>query len=124
MSNWSVYLQTSALGWSAEPAIPRPNQDMDTKIVANMTKIKLADGSNAFIVPEVKRNKEAFTMFFADTSLSFRTQFTNYIINGDVIKILTHSGETFIGVVFDMSRVWFTGLADTYDVQITMEQTE
>ena len=124
MSNWTIYIQNSSLGWDAEPAIPRPNQDMETKYVSNVTKIKLANGSNAYITPETKYSKEIFTMFWASTTSVLRTQIETYIVNGDILKIVTHTGEEFIGFFSDMSRVWFSGIEDTYDLQVSFERVE
>jgi len=123
MSNWSIYIQTSNLGWDADTAISRPNQDMETKIVSTTSKIRLADGSDAFVTPETYRTKEPFSMFWADTTSTLRTQLTTYIENGDIVKIVTHTSEEFIGRFTDMSRVWFSGIDDSYDVMVTFQQT-
>lgn len=123
MSTWQIYTQTSNLGWEADTAINRPNQDMETKYTSTMTTVRLADGSTGYVTPETKRVSEPFTMFWADTSSAFRTQLENYILNGDTVKIVTHGSDTFIGKFTDMSRIWFSGLDDTYDVQATFVRT-
>ena len=124
MSTWQIYSQTSNLGWDLDTPINRPNQDMETKYISTMTTIRLADGSTAYVTPETKRLKEPFTMFWADASDSFRTQIENYILNGDTVKIETHTSDIFIGRFMDMSRVWFSGLDDTYDIQVTFVRTQ
>lgn len=123
--DWLVYLQTSNYGWAADTAFPRPNENLETQIVSTQTKGRLADGSNVFITPENKRVKEAFGMTFIDTTTALRTQIENYMINGDTIKIVTHTGEEFIGRIIDMKRVWFVGtFSDEYDIQIMFELTQ
>ena len=91
-----------------------------------MQKLKLANGSNAFITPETKRIKEPIVMSFIDTTSAFRTQIENYILNGDKVRITTHiAGEVYIGRIINMSRVWLVGIApDSFDIQITLERTQ
>ena len=63
-------------------------------------------------------------MFFADTTSAFRLQIENYILNGDKVRITTHVvGETFIGRFISMRRVWFVGMEDSFDVQVSFERT-
>lgn len=125
MSTWTIEVENSATGYDADTPIPRPNQDMELKITSTQQKVSLANGGVAFINPEVKRLKESFDMYWAETTSAFRTQIENYIINGDKVKITTHTGETFIGRFLGMSRVWFTGVApDAFDVRVSFERVE
>jgi len=124
MSNWNIYVETSNYGWEADDAIPRPHQDLESIYISTQQKIKLADGSNAFINVETKRNKEPIIMFWAETTAAFREQIENYMLNGDKVKIVTHTSEEFIGRFLSMKRVWFTGVApDAYDIQVSFERT-
>ena len=120
--DWSVAVWESGNTYTPDDSFPRPNEDMETKRLSTISKIKLANGSNAFITPETKYTKESFSMFWADTTTVFRTQLEGYITNGDKIKITTHSGEEFIVKILDYIRVWFSGIEDSYDIQVTMEQ--
>jgi hypothetical protein len=123
--DWQVFIETSNYGWSAEVSFPRPNEQVETKLISTQTVIKLADGSNAFVRPEVKRTKEAFTLIFISTTSALRSQIEGYLLNGDKLKIITHTGETFIGRIVDMSRVWLTGISpDEYDINVTFYPTE
>lgn len=125
MSVWTIEIENSAGGFDSDGSIPRPNQDMQLKITSTQQKVSLANGGMAFINPEVKRLKESFDMYWVETTSTFRTQIEDYIINGDKVKITTHTGETFIGRFLGMSRVWFTGVApDAFDVGVSFERTE
>lgn len=124
MSNWIIEIENSSTGYDLDTPIPRPHQDLETNLISTQQKVQLANGSNGFIRPETRRVKEPITMFWADTTSSFRTQIENYMLNGDKVRITTHTGETFIGRFINMSRVWFTGLDDTYDISINFERTE
>lgn len=122
MGTWAISIWESGSTYTSDGTVPIPNADLETKRISNLQVIKLADGSEAFIQPETKYNKDTITMFFANTTSAFRTQIENYITNGDRIKITTHTSEVLEGFVIDMSRVWFSGISDTYDAMITMKQ--
>lgn len=124
MSVWSIFVENSAGGWDTDTDIPRSQQDLESKEISTQQKIRLADGSNGFVTPEIHYVKEPFSMFWADTTSAFRTQLNTYRNNGDKVKIVTHTGEEFIGRIIDMSRIWFTGMTDTYDIGVTFERTE
>jgi len=118
--DWQVFVETSNYGWSYDGLINRPNEDLEYQFLSTQQTVKLADGSNAFVRPETKRIKEAFTMTFINTTSAFRTQIEIYMLNADKIKIITHTGEEFRGRIIDMRRVWFAGIEpDTYDIQIS-----
>ena len=122
---WTIEVEQSGGGWTIDTAISRPNQDVETEYISTQQKLRLANGSNAFVTPETKRLKEPFQMFFADTTSAFRTQIENYILNGDKVRITSHTNETFIGRFISMRRIWLVGISpDAYDVQITFERTE
>lgn len=124
MSTWTIEVENSSGGWDSDTAIPRSNQDLEISLVSTHQKIKLANGSDAFIRVETKRNKEAITLYFASASSTLRTQLETYMSNGDKIKITTHTGETFTGYFLTVKRVWFTGLEpDEYDLQCVLDIT-
>jgi len=123
MNTWSIYYEDSNGDWIADTAIPRPNDDMSTNLLSTQQKVKLADGSNAFITPETKSEKETFDMFFANASSTFRTQITDYITSGTRVKIVTHNSETYIGYFLGMTRVWFAGISpDEFDITLTFQE--
>ena len=125
MSYWDIYvLNSDGVTWDADVQVPRPNDNLETEYISTQQKIKLADGSNAFITPETKRIKEPITIFWADTTSVLRTQLEDYMLNGDKVKIVTHTAEEFIGRFINMKRVWFSGIDDSYDIQVILERTE
>lgn len=125
MSTWNIELWQSGNTYVDDSTIQRPNANLETQRVSNMQKVKVADGSNAFMTPETKFVKEPFTMFFAETTSAFRSKIENYITNGDKVRITTHNSETFVGKFINMSRIWLVGTnPDSFDLQVTFEQTE
>jgi len=124
--DWTIYvLNSDGVTWDVDTSFPRPNQDLETQKVSNMQTIKLANGAEAFVLPEVRRTKEAFSMMWFQTTASFRNQIDSYINYGEKIKIVSHTGEIFIGRFLDYKRVWLTGASpDEYDIAVTFKQTE
>lgn len=124
MSTWNIYLEESGVSWTADGTIPRPNDDVETETVSTQQRVRLADGSDAFVNLETKTVKEPFTMYFAETTSAFRTKIQTYMGNGDKVKIITHTLEEFIGRFVSMKRIWLVGTSpDSYDVMITFQRT-
>ena len=125
ISYWDIYLWQSGDTYTNDGTVPRPNQDIETTIISTQSKVRLTNGSNAFISPETKRVKEMFSIFWAETTSALRTKIITYMENGDKVKIITHTAEEFIGRFVEMKRVWFTGMSpDSYDINVSFEQTE
>jgi len=120
--DWAVAILESGNTYTEDGNIFRPNQDIETKRISNLQIIKLADGSEAFLQPETKYYKDVISMFFAQTTSTFRTKIQNYISNGEKIRITTHTGEIFYGYFIDMNRVWLAGVEDSYDMSITFRE--
>lgn len=122
--DWSIYSLESGTTYTLDSLIPRPNADIETQHISNLTIIKLSDGTEAFIQPETKYFKEVITMLFIDTSSAFRTLIQNYIIAGDKLKIVTHDSQTFYGYMIDMKRVWLVGKdSNEYDIIVSFKET-
>jgi hypothetical protein len=124
MSTWAISVQGSGSSWNSDGTIPRPHADLETIIVSTAQKVKLADGSNGFVTPEVKSSKEAISLVFLDSDSALRTKLNNYIANGDNVKITTHTGETFTGKIINIGRVWLCGVDDSYDLKVTLERID
>jgi hypothetical protein len=124
MSTWSIAYEQSSGLWANDTAIPRPNDDIETQYISTQVKIRLASGSDGYVIPQNKRATESFTMLFKNTTSAFRTQIQGYMYDGDTVRIITHTGEQFIGRFINMSRVWVVGTEpDEFDVTVTFELT-
>jgi hypothetical protein len=125
MSNWNIYLVNSDGSFTSDGFLPRSNQNVENNTVSTMQQIKLADGSNAQVFPEIKSSKNSFTMFIADSTSDTRTKIQGYIDNASKVKIVTHTGQEFIGYFTAQQRVWWVGREpDAYDLQLTFQETE
>jgi len=118
--DWSVYVhEESGSQWIFSEYINRPNQDMNTEEISTMQSTQLAEGSQGFITPEIKYLKQPFQMFFANTTSDFRNLLYGYLRNGTKIKLITHDNQEFIGKITNISRVWFSGRTEWFDLQVT-----
>jgi len=122
--DWAIEVFESGSTYVSDGYIQRPNEDLQMSRVSTMQKVKLADGSNGFITPETKYIKEPLSMFFADVTSAFITQLEGYITDGDKVRITTHTGIIFTGRFISYTRVWFTGIEESYDINVTFEQME
>ena len=123
--DWTTELENSGGTWILDTALPRSQEDIERIYLSTQQKIKLADGSNAFVTPEIKRIKEPISFTWFQSTSALRTQIETYMLNGDKLRITTHTGETFIGRFISIQRVWLVGTEpDEYDNMVTFERTE
>jgi len=123
-ADWGVYIWESGDTYTFDWNMNRPNDNLETQEISTMQKVKGSDGSNIFMTPETKYTKEPFQMYFADTTSGFRTKIQGYIRNQTRVKIITHNSEEFIGKFINMSRVWFSGRDNSFDLQLTFESMD
>lgn len=122
--DWLVdVLSSGGTTWTSDTAFYRPNDNLEQEITSTMQTVKLVNGSDAFIMPEVRRTKEPLSFFWAKTTSTFRQQLYDYINYGETIRITTHTGERYIGSFLSYKRVWFSGQADDFDVQAIFKET-
>lgn len=122
---WNIE-KKSGVSYVSDGTIYRPNENLSVDLTSTQTKIQLADGSNAFVIPEIAYNKDPlrFVWLSIEQSDTFRTKIENYIINSDYLRITTHLSETLIGKFTYIRRVWLTGEADVYDLEAGFERME
>jgi len=125
MSNWTVYIEASGGGWDADGTIPIPNENMETTVITNASRIKLANGGSAFFAPTVKSYKDQFTMVMLWLDIDVVNKIDAYIEDNTKLKIETHTSETFIGKIVSRQRAWLTGVEpDKYDLMVTFQAYE
>lgn len=123
MSNWTVYKYSSG-SWIEDGTLPRPQSDLDDSIETTSEVSMLEDGSKIRIEKEVKYNKPDITFeWFAD-DYTIWEKISEYIQNGDYIKIVTHlSAIEFIGDFSNLSPKWLVGKSpDEWNVQATFRR--
>lgn len=123
-STWAVYILQSGNNWVFDFNMDVPNND-DGLIFAEIStqqKIKLADGSNAFIRPETFYEKLPLVFEWIEETVSFIEQIRDYQRNGDTLKIVTsYAGREFIGRFIEVKPLWVSGSVGVYDLEATFE---
>ena len=109
--------------WVGETPMYRPNENMALEKQSTQSKIKLADGSNAFFIPETKYVREPMTMQFLEIEASdaFISRLSGYVENNTYLKITDHLGTTHTGKFISLRQVWLTGVGDTMDIETVFE---
>jgi len=122
MSNWAIYIEASGSTWEADGGIPRPNETMETQVLSNTTRIKLANGASAYFTPTTKSYKEEFSMTMLELDDTVVSKIDDYIENNTKVKIVTHTSEVFIGKFLSRQRAWLTGIEpDVYDLIVRFQ---
>ena len=112
--------------WILDTPIIRPNADTSIDYISTQTKIMLADGSKGFMTPEILYNTEDITFQFLQIYPTdyFYTQLINYVKNGTLLQITTHLNEVITGKFTSMTRIWLSGVDDTFDFQVIFQRTD
>jgi hypothetical protein len=124
-NTWQIEKWNGAI-WISDGTIYRPNANVDLDFSSTQSKVKLANGGNAFITPETLYNTEDITFEFLELEPtdSFYTQIIDYIKNQDYLRITTHLNETLTGKFTTIKRVWLSGVDDTFDFQVTFQRMD
>jgi hypothetical protein len=121
--DWLVYtININGLTWDVDTNLIRPNEDLENQIVSTMQTVKMADGSEGYVTPETKSNKNNLQFFWADTTSTFRSKIEGYINSGIKLKIVTHDNQTLIGKFTEYKRVWFCGIDNSFDITATFKE--
>lgn len=105
---WDIDEWTSGDVWSSLTTIEVPNSDLTEDIVSTMTKIGLADGNVARMIPETTSLAQplAFSWTFLD-NLTLYTNLLSWVNTTKYLRINTNlSGVEFIGYFTSVRRVW------------------
>ena len=84
---WNIYYQESSLSWVADGTIPRPNDVLNYETISTQTAIQLADGSKAYITPEIKSLKNPLIFLWYMDDGTYKDKIEAYILNNEYIKI-------------------------------------
>lgn len=123
-NTWSVEIYSGGI-WVADGTVYRPNTQFQIGLSATTSKIRLANGSNAFETPETKSIPEAITFEWLelDYTDSLITKLQAYINSGNYVRITNHKSETFTGRFMSLQRVWLTeAVADRMDIQVLFDR--
>lgn len=126
-TNWSIYVLQSGGTWADDGTIYVPNnpQGLLFPELSTQQKVKLADGSNAFIRPETFYEKMPLTLIWINVDVDFVVKIQDYLRGSETVKIVTNiSGREYIGRFIDFQPTWITGDTDVYDLEVTFERMD
>lgn len=124
-NSWTMHTSTdNGDNWDADGTIYVPNESMALDEKGTQTKIRLADGSNAFVTPETKYNIEPLLMRWMaiDEDDGIVAKVRDYCRNQTYCKITDHNADTYIGRFISCRRIWLSGVEDTLDIEVTFER--
>ena len=125
ISNWEIFIQDSFETWISDGTVPRPNEDLPITDLSTQRAFSLADGSKGFVTPETKKQKQPITFIWVADDGTLKTKLDAYLAANEYVRIVTHTGEEFIGRFISLTRVWLVGIApDEYDWQVIFERQE
>jgi len=114
---WNIYIYSGG-SWVADGQIPVPNDTLDLGLTSTLQKIQLADGDQAFIVPETKYNKDNLTFIWRnDTDGSIKSKIESYVQNNTKVKIVDSLSNEHIGRFTNIRSHWIVGIETTYDIE-------
>ena len=125
-TNWTIQKLVGA-SYQADGNLYAPNESMSDDLVSTQSKTGLADGSNTYMLPSTKYNKEALKFVWLEVPLSdvaFKNKISNYVMNADYLKITDSLANTYIGRFTYVRRIWILGVADTWDLEAGFERME
>jgi hypothetical protein len=120
---WTTYIKDSSGAWVLDTSLPRPNDVFRLPLTSTQVKVKLANGDNAFITPEVKSEKRTLSFTWLADDGTIKTQIETYINNQEDIKIIDHNNNIYIGRFISIESNWVLGVEpDEYDITAILEQ--
>jgi len=123
-TSWNIYIKNSANSYDADGTIYRPNEDLEEALSSTHQKIRLADGTNAFVVPETSSSKEPLTFVWRGivTGDNLISKIEGYIDNDEELKITTHLSVDYIGRFLNIRKTHAVGQSDIWDVEAIFDR--
>jgi hypothetical protein len=105
---WAISTYNGAT-WVSDGTIPRPGiSEVEESLLSTAEIVKLSDGSEAKITPQIKYNMGSMSFAFSRLSLTevTRNKIINYAKNSTGLKLTTHFGYTYQGYLEESSLKW------------------
>jgi hypothetical protein len=123
-STWTVTVRISSGSYISDGTIYRPNEDLEDNVLSTHTKVQLADGSQAFVVPENSSKLDSLKFVWRGIVVAdgLIAKIKDYIDGDDQIKITTHLSEVYTGRFINMTKTHATGQEDIWDVEANFDR--
>lgn len=121
-STWTVEIKDSADSWTSDGSIYRPNEDLEIPQLSTQQKVKAADGSDIFFIPETKYVYDPILFKWLADDGTTKTKIEGYIQSAEDLRITDHNTNTYIGRFIDIKVTWLTGQnPDMYDIEASFQ---
>jgi len=123
-THWAVDVWTGG-AWVATGYIYAPNESFTIGHSATQGKVKLADGGNGYINPEVAYVREQLTFQWLEIANTdaFKSQVENYVKNQTILRLTDSLGNQYSGTFVKIDRVWLLAEANFYDIAAVFERS-
>jgi len=125
-TTWTVE-NWNGSGYDADGTIYTPNESQSDDLTSTQTKLGLANGSQTFMLPATKYNKEALRFVWLEipeSDIAFKNKISNYVINANYLRITDPLSNTYIGRFVYIRRIWILGVDNTWDIEAGFERME
>lgn len=123
-SEWSIEYQSSGLLWIADGTIYTPNDNFARELISTQTTVILANGSKAYVTPEIKYNYGTISFIWYDDDGTMKDKISSYITNQEKLRITTALSEQIIGKFISLRYTLLLGIDTTYDLEAVFEVQE
>ena len=113
---WAIKRKIATVWTDEGDTIYRPNANLTVERVATQVRTILADGSYAYITPEIKANPTSLKMSWAYLSKTYKEQIEAYVNNLYDLQITDHNSAIYYGRFINIKSNWLAGETDKYDV--------
>lgn len=118
---WNIQVKSGG-SWGSVSTIYRPNDAYSITKISTQSKLKLADGSNAFVSPSTKSVEEPFSFTWYWDDGTVKAQIENYITGGSDLKITDDLGNIYHGRFIAIETNRAVGQdSEKYDIRATFE---
>lgn len=119
---WAVEIKDSGDLWTSDGTIYRPNDDLEIPQISTQQRVKAADGSDLFFIPETKYVYDPFVLKWFHDDGTTKTKLEGYVQAGEDLRITDHNAATYIGRFIDLKVIWLTGQdPDRYDIEASFQ---
>lgn len=116
-TTWNIQVKSGG-SWGGVSTIYRPNDTLTTSKMSTQTRIKLADGDDAFIAPSTKHIDNPIGLIWYYDDGTIKTQVEGYIDNRNDLKITDHNSVVYYGRFISISVSEAVGYNPSrYDIQ-------
>lgn len=121
-SAWTVEVKDSADSWTSDGNLYRPNEDLEIPQVSTQQRVKAADGSDLFFIPETKYVYDPIVFKWFNDDGTTKDKIEGYLMAGEDLRLTDHNANTYVGRFIDLKIIWLTGQSpDAYDLEAAFQ---